>query len=153
MDDKKRFNGREMDALMHLQAAQYALEASAALQEKLKKTGCWSMIKGAAGMVKKSLDAITEEMPAHQRASHSRNCHAMEYGIKVKRPAKNRNEDGVWLSYVAIDAIVDATKTHCITCMKDPQQMRSCPLQKALDELPMNLADFNNRNCPYFGGF
>lgn len=152
MDEKKKFSGLEMNAFLHLQAAWCAMEKAEPLTERIKGINAYGMFRGADGMIKKIIDRLADTMPAHQRDAHTRNCRTLEYGCFVKRPSKINPDDGLWLSYAAANQIVGAAKEYCLTCTKNPQEMRSCKLHKALDELPLIHEDCNNRNCPYFGG-
>ena len=122
------------------------------LTERIKGIKAYGMLKGAHGMIGKIIDQLEDTMPDHQFAAHIRNCKTMEYGIYIKRPSKINLDDGLWLSYAAANQIAGAAKEYCLTCTKNPQEMRSCKLHKALDELPLIHDDCNNRSCPYFGG-
>jgi hypothetical protein len=65
---------------------------------------------------------------------------------------KDYKNDGIWLSWEALEQLTNATRDHCLMCTKEVDQQRQCRLAKALDELPCINADENARGCRYFGG-
>lgn len=93
-------------------------------------------------------------MPEEQRASVQRNINGLKYSLHVVRVngGNTSKEDGIYLSWHALEAITEATKDRCLMCTKDIQEQRKCPLAKALDETPVKKADENARGCRYFGG-
>ena len=151
--DKQRMTGKEINAMLHLQAAWCAIDKASDLADRMKRLRVYGLYRSADGMLTKVLDTIRDNMQDHQRESHTRHCRTLEYGCFVKRPSSINPDDGLWLSYPAANEILHAALDHCVLCDKNPQEMRSCKLQKAMDELPIARADGNDKNCPYFGGF
>ena len=150
--DKWRMTGREINAMLHLQATWCAIDKAKDLTDRMKRIKVYKYYKIADAMITKVMDAVRDSMLDHQRESHTRHCRTLEYGCFVKRPSNINPDDGLWLSYPATNEIMHAALDHCMLCNKNPQEMRSCPLHKAFDELPVARADGNNPNCPYFGG-
>ena len=151
---KRRMNGREINAMLHLQAAWCAMDmVSKGLTDRMKELKVFAAFRSADAQITRVLDVIRDNMQDHQRDSHTRHCRTLQYGCFVKRPSNVNAEDGVWLSYPAANQILHAALDHCMMCDKNPQDMRCCKLKKSMDELPIARADGNNHNCPYFGGF
>lgn len=155
MEEKKRLTANERQTFMHMVAAMEAFEYMKPL-ETLRfskiRGGKW-LFRTGAGIIKKLYAETLATIPKEQRDSILRNLHGFRYSLHVANVnGKDMKNDGHWLSWSALNAITDATRDHCITCSKDIQQQRTCPLAKALDELPCINADENARGCRYFGG-
>lgn len=156
MMERKRLNSTEQNALMSLCAAFNAIGDAAALENRLKSLPRgWQMIRSCDGQIAKMIELIAESMPTEQLMSFYRNRKTLTYYIAVKSPAgRPYDNDGRWLSYDALDTILEAVQDHCITCMKNPQEQRKCRLAKALDELPLKKADNSEyvNGCRYIKG-
>lgn len=141
--ERKRLNAKEQNALMSLCAAYNAIGDAMVLEDRLKQLPrAWAMIKSCDGQIKKMIEMIAGSMTAEQLRAFYNNRKTLTYYIAVKSPAgRPYDNDGRWLSYAALDTILDAAQDHCITCMKDPQEQRKCKLAKALDELPLKNGD------------
>lgn len=153
--ERKRLHSNERVALMHLFAGMQAmLEAKDGIERRANSIPkCKGLLASAKGMLGKALDMIMDTMPEDQLRSIRRNLGDLRYWISIKPAAgKNFSEDGMWLSYNALDSICAATKDHCLMCSKSIEEQRKCELQKALDELPCAKADEEAHGCRYYGG-
>lgn len=152
--EQKRLTASERQDLMHMFAAVQAMEELTSINRRLESIpGCKRLVRSARGMLRKAADEVLGSMPLEQLKSIRRQLPGLRYSIYVKNVnCRNMNEDGLYLSYDALDAIAFAVKDHCITCSKNVEEQRKCKLAKALDELPCVNADENARGCRYFGG-
>ena len=152
--EQKRLTASERQGLMHVFAAVQAMEELAPLMRRIDSIpGCKRLVSSARGMLRKAADEVLGSMPLEQLKSVRRQLPGLRYSIYVKNVnGKNMNEDGLYLSFDALDAIAFALKDHCLTCTKNVEQQRQCKLAKALDEMPCVNADENARGCRYFGG-
>ena len=152
--EQKRLTASERQGLMHMFAAVQAMEELTSINRRLESIpGCKRLVRSARGMLRKAADEVLGSMPLEQLKSIRRQLPGLRYSIYVKNVnCRNMNEDGLYLSYDALDAIAFAVKDHCITCSKNVEEQRKCKLAKALDELPCVNADENARGCRYFGG-
>ena len=152
--EQKRLTASERQGLMHMFAAVQAMEELSPITRRLESIpGCKRLVRGARGMLRKAADEVLGSMPLEQLKSIRRQLPGLRYSIYVKNVnCRNMNEDGLYLSYDALDALAFAVKDHCITCSKNVEEQRKCKLAKALDELPCVNADENARGCRYFGG-
>ena len=152
--EQKRLTASERQGLMHMFAAVQAMEELTSINRRLESIpGCKRLVRSARGMLRKAADEVLGSMPLEQLKSIRRQLPGLRYSIYVKNVnCRNMNEDGLYLSYDALDAVAFAVKDHCITCSKNVEEQRKCKLAKALDELPCVNADENARGCRYFGG-
>ena len=152
--EQKRLTASERQGLMHMFAAVQAMEELSPITRRLESIpGCKRLVRSARGMLRKAADEVLGSMPLEQLKSIRRQLPGLRYSIYVKNVnCRNMNEDGLYLSYDALDALAFAVKDHCITCSKNVEEQRKCKLAKALDELPCVNADENARGCRYFGG-
>jgi hypothetical protein len=108
-------------------------------------------------MVEKALDrlfaALSDTIPDEQRPTLSRNMQNISVNIGIKRPVTSTYDDdfGLWLSYSAIDGIINAARETCVLCSKTGKEQHSCPLRKGLDELPVTKINDTKGQCPYYG--
>jgi hypothetical protein len=56
----------------------------------------------------------------------------------------------MWVSWDAINGLIEAGREKCITCTLTPQEQRQCKLAKALDEMPAEK-DETAAGCGYYG--
>lgn len=154
IEDRKRLNASERDALLHLCAALQAFTCASGLDKRIASIkGARSMVNGAKGMLGKALAEIYDTMPVEQLVSFRRQLKGLRYSISVQNVGgKDYSNDGVWVSMGALDTLCAAVKDHCLMCTMDTAEQRRCPLAKALDELPCINADEDAKGCRYFGG-
>mgnify|MGYP003302273880 FL=1 len=154
MNDKKRLNASEQQALFAMFAALNALKDSEDLDNRLNQIkGAKSWRNGALGMVRKTCEAVMDSMPTEQIKSVKRNLATLRYHISVAKPGgRSYKDDGRWLSYDALDTLCEAAQERCLMCQKNKQEQRQCPLAKSLDELPCAKADERADGCRYFTG-
>lgn len=152
--EKKRLTASERQGLMHMFTAVQAMSELGPLQRRIASIhGCKRMVNGSLGMLRKAATEVMNSMPLEQVKSVRRNLPGLRYTIAIADVnGKRMNDDGLWLSFDALDAMAYALKDHCLTCTKGIEEQRKCPLSKALDELPCVNADMDARGCPYFGG-
>lgn len=154
---QKRMSASEQVAMQHLHAANNAMFAALPLVEKrLNMRGAMAMFNGARGSITKLIQMLKDTMPPEQVAAYDRNVRTLKYAIKVVSPsvqvAQECRDDGCWLSVAALEQILGASREHCLTCMKDPQQQRACKLAKAFNEIPIGRQDEKADGCGYFTG-
>lgn len=154
MEEKKRLTASERTGLMHLFTAVQALSECTTLERRIGSIpGCKRLVNGSMGMLRKAATEVMTSMPLEQVKSVRRNLPGLRYTITVADVnGKRMNDDGLWLSFDALDALAFAVKDHCLTCTKNTEEQRKCQLSKALDELPCVNADTEARGCPYYGG-
>lgn len=152
--EKKRLTASERQGLMHMFTAVQAMAELDPLRRRIDSIpGCKRMVNGSLGMLRKAATEVMNTMPAEQVMSIKRNLPGLRYTISVQNVnGKNMANDGLWLSFDALDALAFAVKDHCLTCTKNIEEQRKCKLSKALDELPCINADHEARGCAYFGG-
>ena len=154
MKEKKRLTANERKALMHMFAA---LEGMANLQQlggRIESIpGCKRLVNSARGMLGKAIENVMGSIPTEQVISIRRQLPGLRYSIAIVNvTGKDARQDGMWLSWEALEALSEAIKDRCLMCQKDTMEQRMCPLAKALDELPCIKADEDARGCRYFGG-
>lgn len=96
---------------------------------------------------------MTGTVPEDQLPSLLRNLKTASYLVGVKAPgAASRDEwnYGTWVSWGVLNALLGGCHDKCTLCDLDVQGRRSCPLRKALDAIPNELADRENGDCPYY---
>lgn len=152
--EQKRLTANERQGLMHMFTAVQAMTELDKLERRIGMIpGCKRLVKSSLGMMRKATTQVMESMPLEQMKSVKRQLPGLRYTISVADVnGKNMATDGLWLSFDALDALAFAVKDHCLTCTKNPQEQRMCPVSKALDELPCIQADIDANGCPYFGG-
>lgn len=152
--EKKRMSASERQGLMNLFTAVQALADCTQLDRRIGEIpGAKRMVNGARGMLRKATTEVMGTMPLEQVRSIKRNLPGLRFTISIADVnGKRMNDDGLWLSFDALDALAYGVKDHCLMCTKDIEEQRKCPLSKALDELPCVRADMEARGCPYFGG-
>lgn len=106
-----------------------------------------------AAVTRRLISAISQTVPSDQYATYMRNLDAASYVVGVKRPgATTRDETnfGLWLSWSVLNALLGGCHETCMMCTLDTQTRRACPLRKALDTIPNEMADRDNGDCPYY---
>lgn len=154
MENKKRLTASERTGLMHLFTAVQALSECTTLERRIGSIpGCKRLVNGSLGMLRKAATEVMGSMPLEQVKSVQRNLPGLRYTISIcDVNGKRMNNDGLWLSFDALDALAFAAQDHCLICTKDTLEQRKCPVAKALDELPCANVDENAHGCPYFNG-
>jgi hypothetical protein len=152
--EQKRLTASERQGLMHMFTAVQAMAELDPLKRRIESIpGCKRLVNGSLGMLRKAATDIMSSMPLEQVKSVKRNLPGLRYTIAITDVnGKRMKDDGLWLSFDALDALAFAVKDHCLTCTKNTEEQRKCQLSKALDELPCVNADTEARGCPYFGG-
>lgn len=153
-EERKRLYAEERLALLHLCAALQGFASASALDKRIASNkGAKSMVNGAKGMLGKVLEEIYDTVPLEQLLSIRRQLKGLRYSISIQNVGgKDYKNDGMYLSLEALDTLLDATRDHCMMCMKNTTEQRKCALAKALDELPCINADENAKGCRYFCG-
>jgi len=152
--EQKRMTASERQTFMHAIAAVEAMENLGGLERRIHsiRNGNW-LYKTGRGIIGKLYEEIFKTMPLEQQKSIRRQLPGFRYSLHITNVnGKDMRNDGLWLSWEALEAMSEAIKDHCLMCQKNTMEQRMCPLAKALDELPCIKADENARGCRYFGG-
>lgn len=154
MEDRKRLNSTENNGFMSMCAALNAISDAEVLEKRIRTIPhAWGMYKSCAKQIEKLIEMICGTVPVEQLMAWHRNRKTLKYYIAVTSPmGRPYDNDGRWLSYDALDTILDAAQAYCLTCTKNPQEQRQCKLAKAMDELPLRKADERAHGCRYFTG-
>lgn len=151
-ENRRRFNSNEQYDLKCLFAALTILERvgmESRIAEIPYAKRNFALVKS---LTSKLCDALLHTMPSEQLYHLSRNVRDISYNIGVKRPAcQTDNDYGIWLSYAAIDALIDSAGETCMLCNKTCKEQQSCPLRKGLNELPVKKINDVKGECPYYG--
>lgn len=151
---RKRMNGDEYEALLHLTAATSILQ-----KQRVKLAARVKLIPGGPrdyGLLASRMSTLYGELlktvPVEQLLTFSRNVPHMVYSVGTKRitHADREKEYGIWIDLAALKAISGVLRDHCMLCAKDTQEQRQCPLAKALDTIPGDKDD-TAPGCGYFG--
>ncbi|MBP3409705.1 MAG: hypothetical protein J6M10_01800 [Clostridia bacterium] len=154
MEQKKRMSASERQTFMHAIAAVEAMENLGGLEKRIGniKRGNW-LYKTGKGIIGKLYEELFKSIPYEQQKSIQRQLPGFRYSLHIQNVnGKDMRNDGLWLSWEALEALSEAIKDRCLMCQKDTTEQRKCRLAKALDELPCIKADENARGCRYFGG-
>lgn len=152
--EPKRMSASERQTFMDLVVAMTAVNYCEKLEPRFNaiKGGKW-MYRTAKGIINKLYAETLQSCPLEQIKSIQRQLHGLRYSLHIVNVnGKDRKNDGFWLSWEALDHLTNATRDHCLVCMKSVEEQRKCPLAKALDELPCVNANENARGCRYTGG-
>lgn len=152
--ETKRMPAGERQDFMHLVAAMTAMNYLDPLEPRFSriKRGKW-MFRTAKGIINKLYEETLKTLPLEQIKSIRRQLIGLRYSLHIVNVnGKDYKNDGIWLSWEALEQLTNATRDHCLMCQKNTMEQRMCPLAKALDELPCIKADENARGCRYFGG-
>lgn len=152
--ETKRMPAGERQDFMHLVAAMTAMNYLDPLEPRFSriKRGKW-MFRTAKGIINKLYEETLKTLPLEQMKSIRRQLIGLRYSLHIVNVnGKDYKNDGIWLSWEALEQLTNATRDHCLMCTKEVDQQRQCRLAKALDELPCINADENARGCRYFGG-
>lgn len=157
--EQKRMTATEREALMRLAIAEQILCREA--DDVQKRLG---MIPGARRdmglmktLIEKLMRNIQETVPTEQLLSYQRSLADASYVIGVRCRAtdgnreKRNKEIGMWVSYEALNAILEGCHDHCMMCELDKVSQMKCKLKKALDSIPNDKVDKVESGCPYFG--
>lgn len=151
---RKRMNGDEYEALLHLTAAADILQ-----KQRGKIAARVKMIPGGPrdyGLLASRIQVLYGELlktvPLEQLLTFSRNVPGMVYSVGTKRITNSNHskEYGIWIDLAALKVISETIREHCMLCEKSIQEQRQCPLAKALDTIPGDK-DESARGCGYFG--
>ena len=147
-----RLTADEFASLKRLMIALQIFKNEHDLDKRLAKIPRGKLLWGQArAAADKLVDMITETIPTVQLATLQKNLNEVKYQIGIPRPnAPHKDNFGIWVSQNWLSVVGEAAKEKCLTCECDVQQSRSCPLARALDEIP-NLKDDNSRGCGYMG--
>ena len=152
MPERSRLTAAENDTLKRLMVATQILSEEKDLERRLSTIPRGKLLWGQARAATiKLLELVCETMPTEQLANTKKNLDLVTYQIGVKRPGKPHMDDyGMWVSWNWVQTVGKAAGEKCLTCSFDKQQARSCPLAKALDEIP-NCKHENAAGCGYMG--
>lgn len=152
--EQKRLTASERKGLYHMFAALEGMVNSTSLQRRIDSIpGCKRLVNSAKGMLGKATEQVMESMPLEQVKSVRRQLPGLRYSISIANVSgKEMKQDGMWLSWEALEALTEGVRDHCLMCTCNTEEQRRCKLAKALDELPCIKADENARGCRYFGG-
>ena len=155
--ETKRMTATEREALMRVNLALNFLITEAEnlkVRNKLVRRGN-QLLAAARGLVKRYVTECYATVPAEQLAAVRRSVHDTVYTVGVRcqatRDRKRDEEYGVVVPIGALNVIFSACGDHCLTCMGDFGEQRKCPLRKALDAIPNDVADRDDGRCPYQG--
>ena len=155
--DRKRMTATEREALMRVNLALNFLITEAEnlkIRNKMIRRG--NQLLGAArGLVRRYVTDLYATVPQEQLAAVRRSVQDTSYTVGVRcqatRDKKRDEEYGVVVPIGALNIIFSACSDHCLTCMGDYEEQRKCPLRKALDAIPNDVADRSDGRCPYQG--
>lgn len=153
---RKRLTGSEREALVNVNVALDLLMKS---QDELKaraKTvpGGNRYIAMVIAKLTKLLGYFAATVPHEQLKTYLNNLNMASITVGVKNPAnlgrRTGDEYGMWLSYEAIEQIINGCHDHCLMCALDRGERKRCKLKKAMDSIPNDLSPRED-DCPYFG--
>jgi len=102
--------------------------------------------------IKTLLEGVMDQIPTEQLMSLSKNLDSISFTVGIKKPITQSDKDfGLWLSYDAINALMESAHDTCMMCSKTGKEQQSCPLRKGLDELPVQRINETKGECPYYG--
>lgn len=113
----------------------------------------YGLIRNRASQI---FNGLMETIPVAQLKSLRKNFSALSFTVGIRRvDHKSEDDYGHWLSHRSIEALVDACRDRCLTCMLSDVERRKCPLRAALDELPISETERNedSAGCGYEGMF
>lgn len=96
---------------------------------------------------------MVDTIPDDQLLTYKRALQMVSYIIGVKRPGgmpQNEKDYGMWLPFEVINVILANCHDHCLMCDLDKSRRKACPLKKALDTIPNDVADRPDNDCPYY---
>ena len=154
MDNTIRMRREEIESLKELFAMLTISQNVQALDQRL---GQIAYGKRDMAMVKKKIQSICENLmhtiPTDQLITLSRNMRNISYSIGIKPPQSKRDKDyGMWLTFDAVNGLIDAAREVCMLCDKGGKDQHYCPLRRALDELAYPPECQIKGRCPYYGG-
>jgi len=150
---RKRMTGNERESFLRLMTAADILHKERdALAGRMKMIPNGSRDYGLiAAKTQKLFEALLTTIPLEQLLTFQRNLPYTVYSVGTKNVGgKHDSEFGMWISFDALNAIIDSLHDHCMLCTLDIQDQRKCPLAKAFDTLPVSK-DEDSRGCGYFG--
>lgn len=106
-----------------------------------------------AAVTRKLIRGISETIPDEQLVSYLRNLGTASYLVGNKRPGALTRDEwtyGTWVEWGTINALLAGCHDKCTLCDLDAQARRSCPLRRALDSIPNEMADRESGDCPYY---
>lgn len=155
--DKKRVTASERDAILRLCAAMAIIGVE---PEHLKqRLADMPYSNRDIGLMRKSISKIIKHLmqsiPESQVNSIRRDIHNTTYTISIAKTTatETQNEKNaiMSLSYDTIYTLIEGCHDKCLMCDLDSGQRRACKLKKALDNVPNNISDKDNGDCPYYG--
>lgn len=152
MPERSRLTAAENDSLKRLMVAAEIMSEEHDLDKRLATIPRGKLLWGQArAATVRLLELICNTIPTSQLLNVQKNLDNISYQIGIKRPGKPHLDDyGMWVSWNWISTVGKAAADSCLTCTYDIQTARSCPLAKALDEIP-NLKTDAATGCGYMG--
>lgn len=99
-----------------------------------------------------AVNQFKETLPEEQYATYNNNLKLCKYRIGAMKGTGGRDDVnfGIWLPMGVINGLLEAVRTHCDLCNLDTAERRACRLRKTLDNIPNDIRERDNGDCPYF---
>lgn len=151
---EKRLTATERESLIRLNVAAAILgNIPAELSERMELI---PYAKRDMAMMAKKADAllgrVKATIPEDQERIYDNSLRMASYTIGVRGPggSGDREKDyGMWISYGALNAMLDACHDHCLMCSLDKYACKKCALRKALDTVPNDVTEDEDLPCKY----
>ncbi|MBR1565141.1 MAG: hypothetical protein IJ649_00115 [Oscillospiraceae bacterium] len=92
-------------------------------------------------------------IPEEQFATYIRSLEMASFTVGIKKPGdmgRNDKDFGMWLSYEAINGLLEGCHEHCMMCPGDKAQRRACKLRKVLTSIPNDAPERDDGDCPFY---
>lgn len=121
---------------------------TAVIAKTARKFGCYSLLRSAAGLLRKGINILLNRVSARQNLAIRENTRGMSIQVSVRPTPMTYNlpmRDLLTLTAYALD--------HCRTgCLCTSDEARDCPLRAVLSTIPrIDYDDDGIGLCPYMG--
>ena len=149
-----RIRGSEAEAFKRLHVASDILDGLRRDMHERAGLVKWGRrdLAAASALLNKVFAAMLDTVPLPQLQTMARNLKTACFWTGTRRPGEreNKTDFGMWVSWDAINGLIEAGREKCITCTLTPQEQRECKLARALDTMPADK-DETATGCGYYG--
>lgn len=151
----KRLTASEREALLRMNVAAEILMLDIHELDRRAALVPWGRrdLAMLSAVARRLLGDFARTIPPDQTKTYMNALAMVSYVVGVKKPgAMSRDEKnyGMWLPYEVLNQLLLGCHDHCLMCPADKAQRRSCPLRKALDNIPNDSTDREDGDCPYY---
>ena len=154
MGEIRRIRGTEAEAFKRMHVASDILDGLRRDFHERAGLVKWGRrdLAAASTMLNRVFAAMLDTVPIEQLQTMHRNLQHASFWTGARRPGErdNKTDFGMWISWDAVNGLIEAARERCVTCERNPQEQRQCPLAKALDQLPAEK-DETTTGCGWYG--